>query len=378
MTDYEVITTGKTVDDATEKACERLGKSRGQVTVEILQLPTRRLFRSVPAKVQVTVLESERDEVETKEPAAKAAPVEEKPAAKPAAKEAKPQEKKEVKAAPAKKPTAPKPAPAKDEAHQPQKPIKPHDSILTQKEPMEKLDLNEHKPAAEAVDYLVDIFKKMGSKTVVGAAYQQGDATLIKIDGDDIRDIMDVKGNTIQALSFLTDQTVNRRVNKNSPEYIRIRLDVAGYRRRRENELVAMADRISKEVRESKRSKTLPPMNPYERLIVHTAVSEMDEVKSESVGSDNQRRVVIRSTHPDATEGDNRQQRGGGQRRKNQPQRKQRPKQQQAKPASQPQRKPAEKAADQDDAKDKKPVVPRRTDSVEDGKDLPLYGKIEL
>ncbi len=128
-------------------------------------------------------------------------------------------------------------------------------------------------------------------------------------------------------------------------------------------------------------------MNPYERLIIHTTISEMDDVISESIGSDTERRVVIKSTAPDAVDGsDWRQPKSGGRPQQNRGNSGNRRGSNRNKHASDhrnnsnrpksntPEREYADKPRDIGAA----PVVPERREAVKDGEDLPLYGKIEL
>ena len=75
---------------------------------------------------------------------------------------------------------------------------------------------------------------------------------------------------------------------------------MAGYRGKRESDLTALAQRIGAKVRKTGRSFAMEPMNPYERRIIHSAISKMEGVRSESKGEGRDRRVVIYSTAPDA------------------------------------------------------------------------------
>ena len=75
---------------------------------------------------------------------------------------------------------------------------------------------------------------------------------------------------------------------------------MAGYRDKRESDLTALAQRIGAKVRKTGRSFAMEPMNPYERRIIHSAISKMEGVRSESKGEGRDRRVVIYSTAPDA------------------------------------------------------------------------------
>ena len=80
--------------------------------------------------------------------------------------------------------------------------------------------------------------------------------------------------------------------------YYRISLDVGNYREKRERTLTSLANRIAAQVIRSGRSRSLEPMNPYERRIIHTAVQEIEGVTSNSVGEGDRRHVVI---SPDGT-----------------------------------------------------------------------------
>lgn len=379
----EIIMTGKTVEEATEAGCAELGLSREQVTVEIIDMPVKKLFKSVPAKVKVTSVLAEPEADARFEPAP-AKPAVEKPE-KPVKKEAVAEMAKSAVRQP-----APKAAKAKALPDQPEV----------------EIDIEANEPVKRAVEYLSTIFTAAGAGELALTAASQGDAVLIRVNGAGIQNVIETKGEVVQALSYLTDRAINKGVDKKDENYIRVRLDVAGYRNRREDELLALAQKTAKEVLTTKRSRTLAPMNPYERLIVHTAISEIDGLSSESIGADTERRVVVKSTAPDATQGDdwrpqrkesggrrntnsrdrdnshshgrggrdrdnrprnndgNRGNRGGGQGRPSYGGQK----------TSTPEREYANRAADPG----AEPVVPERREAVKDGDGLPLYGKIEL
>lgn len=373
----EVIATGKTVEEATEAGCSELGLGRHEVSVEILEMPVKKLFKSTPAKVRVTA-----DDGQEPQKKAEAAPAQPKPAA---------------------PVNTQKPAQGQAAA-QPQ--AAPDERQLLPEEPEEAIDLEQAPHVKKAVDYLLSILNAAGAGQVQVNAIRQGDATLFRVEDGEIASKMEIRGETIQALSYLIDRSVNAGVDKKDPNYLRIRLDIAGYRNRREGELVSLASRTAKEVAHTGRSKTLAPMNPYERLIVHTAVSKIEGVTSESIGSDVERRVVVKSTGPNATDGEdwhpprkggsggggsrvgrpsggnnyrggNRGGGGGGGRdrdRNNDRNRSGRGGPPRDRASSTPEREDADRQRDPD----AKPVVPQRRDAIQDGEDLPLYGKIEL
>lgn len=385
----EVIATGKTVEEATEAGCTQLGLSRDEVSVEILEMPSKKLFKTLPAKVRITAEEGE-------EPAAPAPSIP-KPAPAPAPPVAESTAAVEVAAA----------APVAQQAE-------PQQSHVAE-EPEVPIDLAQNAPARSAAEYLEGIFRAMGVQDVRVAAFRQGDATMLRVEGGDIAEYIETRGETVQALSYLTDRAVNKGVDKKSDEYLRVRLDVAGYRGRRETELVALAERTAAEVVRNNRSRTLAPMNPYERLIVHTTISKMDGVKSESIGADTERRVVVKSTAPGATEGEDwRPPRKGGNHGGGRPQGGGRGRSRDGgrdgggrgqggggrgqgggrdrdggrpyggggrgrdgggRPQSST---PEREYADKKPLPGAEPVVPQRREAISDGDDLPLYGKIEL
>ena len=117
---------------------------------------------------------------------------------------------------------------------------------------------------------------------------------IIKIVGQDAGCLIGRKGETMEALSYLTSLAANR--FEDSDE--KISVDVADYRQKREKDLVAMAKKMAAKVAKSGRSYSFEPMNPYERRIIHATVSEINGVKSESKGEGSQRRVVIYPTTP--------------------------------------------------------------------------------
>ena len=104
------------------------------------------------------------------------------------------------------------------------------------------------------------------------------------------------RGETMESLSYLTSLVVNRMEGS----YVKLGLDVAGYRGKREDDLAALAGRLCERVKRTGCYYEMEPMNPYERHIIHTAVAAIDGVRSESKGEGADRRVVIYSTDPDA------------------------------------------------------------------------------
>ena len=277
--------TGKTVDEARAKACALLGVQAEDLNVsyEVLEMPQKTGFlglKLTPAKVRVSVEEPDAPKAPEAPAAAEVpapAPVEEKveaPAA-PAAEEA----------APAEEPKAEEAAPVAEAA-----PAEEAEEVEV------PINIEENSKVKAAVEYLQEVITRMGVNDVTFSAVQKGEATIIRLDGEKLGALIGRRGETMESLSYLASLVANRLEG----EYIKLGLDVAGYRDKRESDLTALAQRIGAKVRKTGRSFAMEPMNPYERRIIHSAIGKMEGVRSESKGEGRDRRVVIYSTAPDA------------------------------------------------------------------------------
>ena len=375
--------TGKTVDEARAKACALLGVQAEDLNVsyEVLEMPQKTGFlglKLTPAKVLVKVEEPDAPAAApVKEPAAPA--VEE--TAAPA--EEKAEEKAEEPAPEAEESPAEEPAP---EA------AAPVETAEEGEEPEVPINIEENNKVKAAVEYLREVIGLMGVQDVAFSAVQKGEATIIRLDGEKLGALIGRRGETMESLSYLASLVANRLEG----DYIKLGLDVAGYRGKRESDLTALAQRIGAKVRKTGRSFAMEPMNPYERRIIHSAIGKMEGVRSESKGEGRDRRVVIYSTDPNAqTEntygerhprggrggngrrpngnrggyrGGDRNERGGRNGsgyRGNRPSRGPRP-------SSVPERTYAPR-----DAENAAPVAPKRTERVDDFADF-SFGKIEI
>jgi len=277
--------TGKTVDEARAKACALLGVQAEDMNVsyEVLEMPQKTGFlglKLTPAKVRVSV----------EEPDAPKAP--EAPAAAEAPAPAPVEEKVEVPAAPAAEETAPAEEPKAEEAA-PAAEAAPAEEAEEVEVP---INIEENSKVKAAVEYLQEVITRMGVNDVTFSAVQKGEATIIRLDGEKLGALIGRRGETMESLSYLASLVANRLEG----DYIKLGLDVAGYRDKRESDLTALAQRIGAKVRKTGRSFAMEPMNPYERRIIHSAIGKMEGVRSESKGEGRDRRVVIYSTAPDA------------------------------------------------------------------------------
>ena len=274
--------TGKTVDEARAKACALLGVQADDLNVsyEVLEMPQKTGFlglKTTPAKVRVSV----------EEPDAPAAPVMEE--------KVEPEGKPVVEEAPAEEPRAEEPAaaPVAEEAAPVEEAAAP---AAEGEEPEVPINIEENAKVKAAVDYLKEVIALMGVENVTFSAVQKGEATIIRLDGEKLGALIGRRGETMESLSYLASLVANRLEG----DYIKLGLDVAGYRDKRESDLTALAQRIGAKVRKTGRSFAMEPMNPYERRIIHSAIGKMEGVRSESKGEGRDRRVVIYSTAPDA------------------------------------------------------------------------------
>ena len=145
-----------------------------------------------------------------------------------------------------------------------------------------------------AADYVKAVIEKMGVTIVDMKVEEKEEGVNIEIvtegDGDGL--VIGRRGENLDALQYLASLVCNR----GNSEYYRVTLDSCGYREKRKETLERLAARIAKNVLKTGRTSSLEPMNPYERRIIHSVVSEYEGLSSHSVGEEPYRKVVISST----------------------------------------------------------------------------------
>jgi spoIIIJ-associated protein len=172
---------------------------------------------------------------------------------------------------------------------------------MTEAETTERSTTTEEEPKAEpledrlvaegeiAGDYLEELLDLLDFDGDIDLDVE-GDRAIVSIDGgDDLNKLVGRKGEVLDALQELTRLAVHQKTGERS----RLMLDIAKWRRRRRDELAALGDRVAHRVLESGEREQLDPMTPFERKIVHDAVSVVDGVHSESEGAEPSRRVVV-------------------------------------------------------------------------------------
>ncbi|MBO4470782.1 MAG: protein jag [Clostridia bacterium] len=295
MKQYEA--SAKTVEEAIELGLQELGVSIGDVDVQVVEEGSKGLFGlfgSRPVKVRLTVKDSEEDPLadllEDKKPAKAKKEPEKKPEKKPVEKKAE-----EKKPAPEKKKAEKKPEPAaekKETAAKSEKPaakpeIRPMEKPEVTMIPAEELDAES--PAGIAHTFLMEMTKLMGVDVTIDMGTDADGNVYGYINGDTLGILIGRRGETLDAVQYLTSLKVNR----GREGYIRVTLDTENYRAKREDTLIRLANRMANRALRTGRKVSLEPMNPYERRIIHYALQQTSGVTTHSEGEEPNRHVVI-------------------------------------------------------------------------------------
>ncbi len=337
MKTYEA--SAKTVQEAIAAGLEALGVSISDVTVETIDEGSKGLFGlfgSRLAKVRLTVKEEEEDILSVlteekpapKKPEAKKAeprkpePKKPEPARtpQPAAEAPKPAEaaapEKPEKPAPARR-SAPKAENAGEEApkqprprrrkaerpaaeaaepkepKEPKKPLPPKPPVKPLEKPVVTMLANEQvepdSAAGKAQAFLRELTRLMGVEVDVAVGNDQEGNVFVQMTGDTLGVLIGRRGETLDALQYLTSLKVNR----GQEGYTRVTLDTENYRAKREDTLIRLANRMANRAVKTGRRVSLEPMNPYERRIIHSALQANDAVDTHSEGEEPNRHVVI-------------------------------------------------------------------------------------
>ena len=312
MRQYEA--SAKTKEEAIELGLQELGVSIGDVDVLVVEEGSKGLFGlfgSRPVKVRLTVKDSEEDplgDLLEEKPARKA---EKKPERKPEKKpaEKKPEEKRPEEKKPEEKKTEEKKEekqPEKKAAKKPEKKAeKKPEAPAEGEEPEEKPEprtlekpevtmipadaLDPESPAGVAKAFLSEITKLMGVEVSIEMGTDAEGNVYGYMEGDTLGILIGRRGETLDALQYLTSLKVNR----GREGYTRVTLDTENYRAKREDTLIRLANRMANRALRTGRKVSLEPMNPYERRIIHFALQQNDGVTTHSEGDEPNRHVVI-------------------------------------------------------------------------------------
>ncbi len=141
-----------------------------------------------------------------------------------------------------------------------------------------------------AKNFLKEVFEAMDLTVVITVKYDEENGSMdIDLSGDEMGVLIGKRGQTLDSLQYL----VSLVVNKDSEDYIRVKVDTEDYRQRRKETLENLAKNIAYKVKRTKRPVSLEPMNPYERRIIHSALQNDKYVTTHSEGEEPFRRVVV-------------------------------------------------------------------------------------
>ena len=141
-----------------------------------------------------------------------------------------------------------------------------------------------------AKNFLAEVFEAMDMTVVIDVKYDEEEKSMdIDLSGDEMGVLIGKRGQTLDSLQYL----VSLVVNKESEDYIRVKVDTENYRQRRKDTLENLAKNISFKVKRTKRAVKLEPMNPYERRIIHSALQNDKYVTTHSEGEEPFRCVVV-------------------------------------------------------------------------------------
>lgn len=157
------------------------------------------------------------------------------------------------------------------------------------KDAMVRVTYNKNNPGRDAVNFLQPIFQSL--KVQPSHTIEEKDGMVwITFQGQGMGPIIGRRGETLDALQYLTNLAVNRQFEEKS----RIVLDVEGYRAEREKTLNNLARKMAEKARRTDRDVILEPMSPHERRVIHIALQDEEDVKTVSVGEEPYRKVIIK------------------------------------------------------------------------------------
>jgi len=299
----------KTVDGAIRKALEQLQASRDQVAVEILEEGSRGLFGfgAKPARVRVSLGQVSAPPVIQPPVMQERRKVVERQQREDVEKPERPKRQEAEKLERPKRREAPKPErPKRQEAPKPERPPKPRDLEGDEFEDQTEIPLRPETPAIEIdIDQLRDDENLQQIVATAKKALQviletieveynidvkkRDDQIVVNIRCENENYLIGKRGTTLDAVQYL----VNRIANKHAQEKIQVVLDTSNYRVNRKEHLQRLALRLSRKVKTTGKSVTVPPMNPHDRRIIHLTLQDDPAVKTLSRGNGFMRRVII-------------------------------------------------------------------------------------
>lgn len=285
----EITATGKDITEAKENARAALGAGLlDEVNFEIIDLGSKGIFGIIgvkPAKVKASIEIPDAPERRPDRPKREDRPQkEQKPhdAREPRNNEKKPQN------------NAQKPPKAKKPAEKPEQPKneKPKSAVIPEKDLiMEKKEVEDGMDVS--FDFVKTLLKNVGLSAQAELFTCNDGTRRINIVGEDASALIGHHGDTLDALQYLANLASAQKNANGERDKSRVTVDIEGYRAKREETLRALARRMAAKALRNKRSVMLEPMSAYERRIIHSEIHNIEGVSTNSIGSDNNRKIVI-------------------------------------------------------------------------------------
>ena len=268
------IFTASTLEEAKQKAAEAFGAAVSEITFQVLEEPKRSLLGGLFGKKEEYRVEATYTAPAAQEPAAEIAADTVETVAEEVAEEIS---------------TEPE-ADSAEDAEVSGRPAVPEEIQL------EKMQIG--------AAYLEQVLAQLAPEVKCTGKLENGIS--FSLEGNGAGSLIGRRGDTLDALQYLTSMVANR----GDKDYVRLTIDTCGYREKRRKALQDLAQRISKSVLRTGRSVALEPMNPYERRIIHSAVTEIEGVSSHSSGEEPNRKVIITNDSAPEYKRDDRNARG--------------------------------------------------------------------
>ena len=262
----------KTLEEATEKARTELGDKIDDLEFEVVKMPTSgffgigaspaviRYYREIPDEVPAEKNETRRER--NFSAAAENAPQDKKPNNRQQPREKAPETEKEKNPSAAKEKNSP--------------PVR-----------------TRHADGSEAIKFVEMVIDDFGIDAEATEKIEEDGSVSIDISGNDAGTLIGHHGDSLDSLQYLANLCVNHGRDKENEDYRKVSIDIEGYRIKREETLRQLARRMAEKVLKYNRSFTLEPMKPSERRIIHSEIQDIEGVCTTSIGSDENRKVVV-------------------------------------------------------------------------------------
>lgn len=145
-----------------------------------------------------------------------------------------------------------------------------------------------------ALEFVKKLVSDMQLDVTVEMSYSaEREGMLIDIQGEGAGVLIGHHGDTLDSIQYLANLAANKKIDGEKRAHVKITVDAENYRAKREETLRALARRMADKVLKYKKSVMLEPMNPYERRIIHSEIQSIEGVSTNSIGSENNRKIVV-------------------------------------------------------------------------------------